>query len=132
MIKVTNLFLVIPFFIVTILIYIYSGFITSIKKHKKLKYCILGFLGLFLFIISCIISPNQLPNKNIDSSFIWVIVQMYLFPFELLIWPLEINFLKYPSFIERTGFYLIEIIIIGILPLLGALLRERLQSSKIR
>lgn len=85
----------------------------------------------FIFI-SCIISPNQLPNKNIDSSFIWVIVQMYLFPFEwpfLTIFP---NFLKYPSFIERTGFYLIEIIIIGILPLLGALLRERLQSSKIR
>ncbi len=131
MLAVTNPFLVFLFFFMTLMIYIYSGFITIIKDNKKIKYCILGLIGIIFFIASLIISPNQLPNKNIESSYVWTGMQLYLFPFEWPLFTIFPNFLKYPSFIERTGFYLIEIIIIGILPLLGALLREKFQPSKI-
>lgn len=101
--------------------YIYLGFSVDQSKTKAWKYLILSFIGLILFVICFIISPNQLLNKNIDSSYIWVSLDLYLVPFEWIRSFSDTIHLKYPSLI----LYLFEIMLLGILPLFGRFLKIR-------
>ena len=129
MMRLENIYLIVLFSVIHFSIFVYSGYSTTIKG-KKLQYLILGLIGLLLFVASLIISFNQLPNKNNTYSFIWTIVQLYVLSIEWLIYSLQPNFLQYANFFERTGFYLLEIIIIGLLPYCGALLREKHNFKK--
>ena len=119
---------VIPISLISLIIivyYIYIGYIAAQYQTKVLSYFILSFIGFFFFIVALIISPNHLLTKTINSSYVWLTVDLYLAPFETMRYLLRIKYLNRPA----LPTYLIEIVLLGILPYLGRILKIKLTEK---
>ena len=115
----------IPMSLISLIIlasYVYIGYFASKTEIKTRNYFILSLIGLIFLIVALIISPNYFFTKTIDSSNIWLLVDLYLSPLESIRFWLKVDSLKYAS----LSTYLIEILLIGILPYLGKLLKINL------
>lgn len=104
--------------------YIYIGYNVKELDFKKWNYFILSFIGLIVFISAFIVSPYDLANKNIDSSYVWYLLDLYLAPFEFIRHLLNIKSLLYATYSLKIIIYLIEIFLLGFLPILGSLIRR--------
>ena len=108
----------IPKYILSILLiscYILIGYFMNERKQKIINYFFLSFIGLILLIISSIISPNFFFTKTIESSQIWILIDWFLSPLEIIRFWLKI---------QTSWFtYLVEILLIGILPYIGRILK---------
>jgi hypothetical protein len=112
-----NNFICVLIFGVILVIYFFSGYISTTVKIHWYKYFGIAILGLLSWLIGYFTSPNSLDYKNDSEAGIWMIYRFYIAGIET-----PLNYMDKFSFAQNYSIQF-EIYFIVVLPFLASFMQ---------